>query len=248
MLQSLGSVSSGVAEECYRGVGNALPFIQPDIQGDPVAISKYAIRMCEALAPEGEQRGACLSGLFSRIGLSEQKGLYGLSVDANDPLSLCHQQPQEYFFRCEGNYKRSIVGSRVPHDLTKALDELEAKYPDLDPDDINAIAYTVGYDSVAASVPRPNFETLAHSCLSQAEPIQGQCISGTAVGLAKNGIPGQQDTQVLQFCNVVAQEKGEQSPLCPSDVALLYMRGFFTSEKFSSICKEFGLSTGLCAK
>ena len=138
------------------------------------------------------------------------------------------------------------MNSSVPHDLSEGLKQIQKQYPELTAEDIESVAFTIGFDSAAAGVPNPDFEKLAQSCLGKQEPLQGACISGTATGLAKTGLPGEQNTQVLRFCSVVTKLKGEVSSSCPSKTALLYLRSFFTPEKYSRACREFGLSTSQC--
>lgn len=243
----LGAVSSAAVEECFRSVGTALPFLRPDLSGDAVAMSTYALSQCESLAPEGDQQRACFSGVFNRIGLAQISGDWKLSVNEKDPMALCHMQPDKYVEQCEGNLKRVAVIPGLPHDLPVALSAIQKKYPALTDDDIRAVVFTIGYDSVAATIPHPDFQEIAASCLKEGDPNQSTCIGGAAVGIAKNGIPGEQDRQLHTFCNAVTVLKGTSSPACPGDGALKYLKGFFPHKKFARLCESFGISTGVCA-
>lgn len=242
---SIGARSSGTAEECFRGIGQALPFISPNLQGDPSKMAAFAVHQCEVLAPLGTVRDACFSGAYSLIGTATRKGM--LPRTASDPMALCREAPSEAVSQCEGNLKRSIFsGVTGIEKLTTTMADLDAKYAGLTAADRTGFAFTVGYDDAHAATPHPKYDQLVRACLAPSHEMQDECILGLSVGLAKNGIPGEQDAQIQALCDAVVVVTGTSSPMCPGEGALVYMKGFFTPEKFRTICNEFDVHTGSC--
>lgn len=240
--------STGAADECFRGVGHALPFIAQHVQGDVSAMALHAISMCEKLAPDGSNRDTCLSGLFSNLGTAQRSSLNGLHPPkTNDPMQLCRQIPTQYMQPCEQNFKRTFVdGKSGIQDLPTVLETSKIKYPRLTREDLVSVSYTTGYDNMYAANPMPAYEAVVGHCASYDIGLQRECIAGMGVGLAKNGTPGEQDTQFKPFCDSVRAEYGESAPECPEDRALIYLKGFFTKKKFRAMCDQFGLKTGAC--
>lgn len=244
--KSMAAESSGTVEECFRGLGQALPFIREDLKDDPEKMAAFAVAECERLAPLGTVRDACFSGAYSLMGTAMRDGT--LPQSASDPMALCRVAPEAAASQCVGNLKRSIFsGVSGVEKLTPTMRHLSVEYPTLTNADRESAAFTVGYDDMHAATPNPDFDDLVQNCIDPSHVMQDQCILGLSVGLAKNGIPAEQDAQIQLLCDAVVSVTGTSSPMCPGEGALVYLKGFFTPAKFRSICNEFNVHDGSCA-
>ena len=90
-------------DECFRGIGRALPFIDETSLGDSIKMIAFADTTCTEISPGPQQYRFCLSGAFNQLGRKEATEDYGLSVDEENPLLLCERQQGVAKESCDGN-------------------------------------------------------------------------------------------------------------------------------------------------
>jgi len=96
------SIVPDAALQCYHGIGHGWSNAHdtPLLWGDAIAIVTPALRLCEEVAESKNQLSRCASGVFHGFSDYSVSGEYGLSINKEDPLWLCHQQPEHYKNQC----------------------------------------------------------------------------------------------------------------------------------------------------
>ncbi|OGG56315.1 hypothetical protein A3D71_03055 [Candidatus Kaiserbacteria bacterium RIFCSPHIGHO2_02_FULL_55_20] len=235
--KSLKSVASGVTAECYRAVGQTLPFIDSDSMGNPRRMIAFAIRNCESMTSVPDERHTCVAGAFNYLDVRQSFGEYGLTIDKKDPAGICREQPPEYRGECYGSYKRVILASVAPSpDFGAEMATIQSLYPNLDKETLLVLAHTLGYDAATHRSGPPDYDALSHSCATVDTALYGQCVQGLALGFAKNGTPGEQYLEIRKLCDAAAPDLKKAGVKCLGVGEISYLKTLYSPAKFAETC------------
>ena len=238
---SLRGVTPDASAECYRGIGKALPLLKETAIGNVSSMATFATKTCEEITNSltGRERDFCLSGTFSTLARSSIKERDGLFINKKDPLWLCRIQPKRFQSYCYGNFKWamvSLVKDDTDLDTAVALVTQPSKTPDEASKD-NTLIWTLGYIHGRESASQTWIhKTMIEWCNGLPSPFDVVCISGSAVGVVKHGVPWKQHLAVFDFCEKVFQTMPSiQKHECLS-APIEYLQGFYNPELFKNMC------------
>lgn len=232
---AIGAEVPGAESECYRGIGKGLPFILEARGNDQAAMAAFALAKCREIAPNADDYGTCVSGLFNNIGRSAIANASGLHIIVSDPMYLCEVQTDpEARSRCFGNYKATVISMVNISDPIEARAGILRLFGNAASSSADDAIWTIGYewartrlvadDSVASTIA---------ACASLPVPAMKLCIQGVSVGIAKNGTPGRQYVLLTEFCHAARLYLPSLAIAdCPSRQALGYLRGFYSPYAF----------------
>jgi hypothetical protein len=247
----LNDLVPGAEAECWRGMGRGLPFIDKALWGDPYAMAKLGVSQCKTLATNTSNYEICLSGVFYNIGRQEVNRNYKLSVNTQDPMKLCKEQRDSATMdRCFGNYKLVAVSLVDKSDIASAVERLYSIYGKEGSSYVQSAVWLFGYEHAAYGLlDKPLDENAISLCMNLSPQQRQWCIDGMSVGLAKNGRPGMQGTQVLSLCARVFKSIPDfPTDYCPSRQAVGYIRGFYAPAQFERFCASMKQRLGFACK
>ncbi len=234
----------GARGECYRGIGQSLPFISDSAAGKPPAMMGFAIRECEEVTDVLEEQKLCISGAFQYIDIAQSRGMHGLSVNESDPLYLCHAQASHYRDMCYNNVKRVLFLGLSPDKLrnfSTTIDEIQSRYAHVPPQSLQVVAHTLAYDEVTRTAPALDIEQLIGSCQALSLELQPSCISGASLGIAKNGPADNEYRQLELYCDAIDQTfPPEIASRCPSTAAIDFLRGKYRPSLYEEYLTVLG--------
>ncbi len=238
--KELGRSVPGVEEECFRGIGRGLPFINKSYTGDSLQMAQFATNVCKEISQNENDYSNCLSGSFNQLAREAVTKNYGLSVNESDPLWLCRELPKEVQRQCYGNFKWTDVPDVYKKDnLLNAFQYTIKKYGKSSTKTVHAIIWTIGYQKGLESTEgKLAYDDFINSCLILPSLFQTDCVWGFSVGLAKHSFPGRQHEAVIDFCQKVKSFSELKNIDCASQ-AINYLRGFYSPNQSQKMCVEF---------
>lgn len=247
--KELGRSVPEAEEECFRGIGRGLPFIDKSSIGDTRRMAKFATDTCKDISPNQGDYSNCLSGAFNQLVRKGVTRNYGLTVNESDPLWLCHEQPEEIKLPCYGNFKWVDVPDVYDkNDLSSAFKYVIEKYEKSSNETAHTIIWTIGYlKGLESTQGILVYEDFIQSCVILSLPFQTDCVVGFAVGLAKHSFPGRQHEAVINFCQKVQANEVLKTFDCTSQ-AIDYIRGFYSPTQFDKACSDFKRKLGVTCK
>ena len=229
--EKLTAQAPDAALQCYHGIGHGamdMAIIYGSSVDNEKALIGPALKLCEGAADTKAQLYRCASGVFNGIANFYVTGEYGLSINKEDPLWLCHDQPQVYKRSCYGNMNSAIYWysgnnfSEAMHYVEGIEDRDEA---------ISAIKYLSGLASIYEG---QNTADIIDNCRLIQEHLRLPCIEGFVQGFLEHGTPGREYKDALDFCrsDLLSQEE--------KDACFRYalnLGGWYPREKVEEICE-----------
>ena len=243
----LGPSVPGVEGECFRGIGRGLPFLKKEYWGDAKRMAAFATDTCADISPSKDTYDLCVHSTFNVLGRASIANLYGLSVDKTDPLWLCSEEPASLQYYCYDNFKWTAVSIvEGAGDLSSQFDAIKKMYGNTSVVTVEQTVESLGYAEAVKSVAKDGVdESFIQSCATLPSPFVSDCIWGFAFGLAKNGMPGTQHSQVIQFCAKAIEDiPSLEKTVCPSQ-AIKYLHSFYSPEQFKKACADFDRILGV---
>ena len=217
-LKRLGSDSKN---SCFHGLGHgaANPH-DPRLYGDELKIIKSALELCEATAQMNiVNLHECAGGVFKGIAIfyiEDEYDLYELSVNEEDPLWLCSEQPDRYKQDCL-NAMGPVLMWLANEDFVKAasyLYNLEDAYAR---QAVRALSVFAGL--LALDLKDGSYEKVITICHALPSYLQLSCLGGFAQRVQEFGEPGKEYLVSLDFCSQVpieSQRTACRSSICES--------------------------------
>ncbi len=244
--KELGRSVPAAEEECFRGIGRGLPFIDKSSIGDTRRMAKFATDTCKDISSNQGNYGNCLSGAFNQLARETVAKNYGLAVNESDPLWLCKEQSKEIQLQCYGNFKWVDVPkvdekNDVPSAFKSTIDTYATNSSTTARSILWTIAYKEGIESTAGNI---SYDGIIQSCAILPSPFQTDCVVGFSVGLAKHSFPGRQHEAVIDFCQKVQANEALKTSDCASQ-AIEYLRGFYSPDQSTKMCSDFKKKLGV---
>lgn len=233
--------STGAGDECLRGTGYALPFVDASLWGDVNAMVKSALEGCSAIAESESQRSACVAGVFRTIADAEIARTHGLAPEKPDPLGLCRRLSDQDSSICYGVMKYVLVEPIKNVDDPLEIERYIKRIYPIGTERNEALrqaAFILAYNRIAnTELPTTEYDALVSWCARFSPTGREQCLQGIMVGIAKNGVPNEQDSQLLKACESV--DRILKMKTCPVSQALGYLKGFYAPDRFDFACARF---------
>jgi hypothetical protein len=195
---------------CYHGIGHGATDVHnPKYFGNERALIKPALTICESFARNEEQLRMCATGIFDSISIAYyNKGDNGLVMKKDDPLWLCHEQPDKYKTSCYLDMMPAIswMGDQdLNKSLPIAVTHVEAAYK------VTAVR-SLAEDSVRFIIhTKPTTDYLPTCRTLSDTPVYTACIQGLSAGVMQFGKPAEEYKEALAFCampQLTTDEKG----------------------------------------
>ncbi len=228
----LGKQSKDAVFQCFHGIGHgAVGTDDTRLWGNEQAMIQPALKLCNDLFKAQDQLYRCTSGIYNGIANFYLKGDYKLTINKNDPLWVCRDQPKEDQNACFGNMT-SVALSLASDDLIKATKYIE----NITDSDISASTMEYLADDYAGrKVSQGSQESAIPLCLSLQSKFQNPCILGYARGIIEHGKPGQEYVETFKFCGS-NKLSAEYKHLCFGET-LDYFVNLYSPDKYSDVCK-----------
>lgn len=218
--------------QCFHGIGHGLLDVAVSDKkrwGDERALVAPALEACEKVSDKFEQLYRCTSGVFNGIANFYTSGEFKLSVKKDDPLWLCHEQPERYKESCYGNMNSAIFWFRK-NDFSHAASFIEKiaedKYA------IPAMRYLTGLAALYTAKQNP--AGAINGCRELRTTLRVPCIEGFAHGFLEHGTPTTEYVEALDFCGFRDMREDERE-LCFRYV-LSGLHGWYSRAKVQEVC------------
>lgn len=230
--KTLADITPNAKFGCYHGIGHGATDVHnPKYFGDERALIVPALATCEAFAQDRDQIKLCATGVFDSISIAYyNNGENGLIMKKEDPLWLCHEQPEKYKESCYLDMMPAVLW-QGQQDLVKSAPiifaHVEPQYQELALKTLadNSVRFIINKKPVTMYVP---------FCRTLPLKFQGPCVEGLAAGVMQFGPPGNEYEGALAFCREEEMSRPERDT-CMKTV-LDYSKGRYSKQKVASIC------------
>ncbi|MEX2090759.1 MAG: hypothetical protein WD989_01340 [Candidatus Paceibacterota bacterium] len=234
MDEQIGNPLQYAGGACFHGIGHGLvDGSDKKAWGDPQALLKPGLDLCDKVAVTQEEHYRCYSGAFNSISIAYSSKNFGLTIRPEDPLRLCREQKEEYKHACYSDMVVALMDV-VSNDLARAVKFIEP---------IKEDAYAiVSMMNAAGLLARPmakrgfDFKEVITVCKSVQERLRLACIRGFGAALIEFGKPGEEYVKSLEFCHDPALNV-EEKRACLADV-LYSLNAIMGAEKMGPICAK----------
>lgn len=190
--------------QCFHGIGHGTVNVHDKrLWGNEWAMITPALKICDEISTNREERWRCGSGVFAGIASFYRANLYELSLNTSDPFFLCREQTRDEY--AETCYRELIfaTGAITGGDPAKVIALIESIPEDAYAHDTMR-AWSVPYQE--SSPHRPIGLAL---CRTVPPRLRVGCIQSITRQLVQAGRPGDELAEAISFC---------QSPaLAPSE-------------------------------
>jgi plastocyanin len=184
---------------CIHGFGHAIfDSIEGKYWGDDSLMVKRSIDTCEKTFDGDWARSECASGVYNSLAIAYSGNVYDLEFNFLDPTSICRGQKKLYQDRCYMEIGIHFVrDQKYNHeDILLFIESLRwnsGASPMI-------LAYTD--DKIRRSTTTPNTTKLRDFCNSfSIQSDKYSCIEGALIGLRAGGIPGEEESKIIEFCS-----------------------------------------------
>jgi hypothetical protein len=218
--------------QCFHGIGHgaiAMTVKAGNAKVDEESLIKPALELCERASDKDEQLYRCASGAFNSIANAYITGEYNLTIDKQNPMWLCQQQPVKYKESCYGNMN-SFIYRLADNDFAKA-----ALYVEGIPEPeyaVKTMVYLAALSTLTTAKQDPGSAVL--SCRSLSKNLHTPCIQGFTHGFLEHGTPDREYEDAVRFCETPIMNEGEKETCLKYSLSSL--TGWYSLDKIKVIC------------
>ena len=230
--KKLTSQAPDAALQCYHGIGHGAMdiVIIAGLKGENEKdFIEPALEICREASDTEDQLYRCASGVFNGIANFYVAGDFGLSINEEDPLWLCHDQPEEFKLSCYGNMNSALYWYSN-NDFLRAV-----RYVERISDESQAISTVRYIASLASLYEGKDISIVVTNCRLLKDSWHLPCIKGFVHGFLEHGTPDFEYEDALNFCRSDKLTQEEK------DVCFRYaldLRGWYPEEKRQKICSS----------
>lgn len=217
---------------CYHGIGHgSTDTHNPLYQGDERAVVAPALKNCEAFAQTEEQLKLCATGVFDSIAIAYYNRANGMEIKLDDPLWLCHEQPEKYKESCYRDMMTAIswLGNhKLEQSAPYVSKHVEPAYAPI-------AMHTLADNSVRFVIGKGDPIEYIDVCRKQREDLIVPCLRGLASGMMQFGKPGEEYKRALTFCQSNAFSDSERT-VCSKEV-FISAEQRYPKQKLSTLCE-----------
>ena len=214
--------------QCFHGIGHGamdVAIINEGMKEGELEMIGPALQICENASEKPDQLYRCASGVFNGIANFYIKGDFGLSINEEDPLWICHGQPDKYKASCYGNMN-SLIFHMGSNQFSQAAYYTESIGDEKQ--EISAIKYLAGLGALYEGS-----EHAVQDCRSLKKYLRLPCIAGFVIGFLEHGEPGLEYQEALSFCRLPVMTHQEKETCFRYALSL---GGWYSKEKAQEIC------------
>lgn len=229
------STTPSAFKSCFHGIGHGWATIHEgdDVAGkDELAWVNPALDLCDKVGDTDEELTLCRTGVFDSLAIDYYNEGYGFSMRKDDPLWICHREPERFKKSCYMEMTTAILwlgGQDLGRSAAIALEHIERGY-------LTIAVKKLAENSVRFLQNRTTYAPSVAVCRSLAASYRIPCLTGLAEGYVQFGPPGKEYADGFAFCrsNVLATE--EKQPCFESVIS--YARHLYPAETLAAICAE----------
>lgn len=218
---------------CYHGIGHGVTDgSDPRTHGDPLAIIKPGLELCDQVGKDEYDHKICGTGVFNALAIMYTDPKYKLNLNRDDPFWACRQQSKNYFqHACYDDFK-TLIMAITNNDFLKAARFIEEiKEDNYAKDAIDNLAtYYVYY-----LLKNNTYSDPINKCHSLQQRLQVSCIRGLGAGFMTAGIPDQEYIRALEVCKSPLINEEESNGCYQRVIRLIQLR--YDPEKYKAICQ-----------
>ncbi len=238
-----------IENACYRGLGQELPLMDASLAGNAQAIAATSLAYCAALAPKGAAYEGCVSGAFFKLGSAMHLGELGLSIDQDDPASLCRTLGDLDSKLCLQNLFKdgilSISKEYFKESIKEQYVEVGRLYPHMGALDVPELMWVLSYERLRRTIGNQNIaEDAAQECGPLDDTLRINCVIGYSIGLAKHGMPNSQHLEIIDFCQKLSARIPVTGARCARS-GFNYLSGLYAEKSLLRACADAKRTLGL---
>jgi hypothetical protein len=218
--------------QCFHGIGHGWSNIHDTrLWGKEDEIINQSLTLCKNVSGTRDELTRCATGVFNNIALAYMSHEYNLSVNKDDPLTVCHKQTEEFKDPCYISMNITLLWF-TNNDFAKAAAFLEKlQNTDMAIHAMRNLAAVVGAQNMNLS----DHSAMIANCRNVQNRLQDSCFQGYAFGFLEHGQPEVEYVKPLAFCESQTLSKTEQQN-CLSYI-FSYLPQWYPRTKAESICQ-----------
>jgi len=227
---------------CFHGIGHGtVDGSNPGTWGDPGAVVKPGLEMCEKIAGDDKTQFGplyrCVTGAYNALEILSANPKYQLSAFRAQPFSFCDEQKEVYKEACYTNMLPALLAndqnnfSKIAETIA-GISEVGNSY-----DIRGSVVMSLFYEFYRVNLNNANFaDTGVALCRSLPSLAHFSCIEGLAGGLMKYGSPGKEYVKALALCGDKILDINEKDACYSRLLAIL--GNWYTASKVVEICNQ----------
>lgn len=218
--------------QCFHGIGHGWVNVhdRPELWGSEAKIIKTSLDLCAKVSTEASELSRCATGVFNGIADISGQGLYGLKLDAADPLAVCRRQEEKFKDACYLSFNSVLLSS------AKGSFPTAAKFIEAIPEDEYAIHAMINLAAIYGFTKLGlwDHQEIATLCRGLEVRLVKACIQGYGFSFLEHGEPGKEYVRAVSFCksDFLSESEGEA---CLSYI-YTYFAQWYEPKKAFAIC------------
>lgn len=216
---------------CYHGIGHGAVEDVTDrkLFGNPQAIIQPSLDLCEKVSDSPDKLFRCTTGVFNALEIVTSQGKYILSLNKQDPLSICRTQPDRLKRACYTQMVMAVMNV-TGNDFEKSAKILNT----IERDDWARESLS-GLVVELVRLGKTDFQQTVNFCRKLGDRFHLACITGFGEGFLKYGPPQGEYLKAVDFC-AYQELTDEEKKVCFNRI-LSILRIWYTAPKAQQICK-----------
>lgn len=230
--RELAEISPQSGGQCYHGIGHGtVANHDPRTWGKEEAMLLPAIKLCESVTANADQRYRCVSGAYNGIANFYIHNEYELSPNLDDPLWLCAKQADtSYAESCYGNM-HPLLTSLSGESFPKAAAFVERISSDAHA--AAAMRYLAG-DFARFHGPESDYASAIRDCRKVQPRLEHSCLVGFTNGLMDSGKQEEEYLAAFKFCSSSLLALSEKEACYRHTIQ--YLGTMYSAAKMPQVC------------
>ncbi|MBI3420893.1 MAG: hypothetical protein HY006_02415 [Candidatus Sungbacteria bacterium] len=220
---------------CYHGIGHGFVEDPPDKRfwGNPDAMIKKSLEICEHISPNPIETKECSEGAFNAVILLMEQGKYGLSLEKDNFFRFCNDQPRTYRLYCY--YEMAQKLDSLSNRSLPKIGEFAKTIPDDQDGHIAEMVVGTGAAALMQSdIIKEDHTDYIFACRKLGSRLALPCIKGVIGGFLAHGEPDKEYIKALAFCRSPELLSDERSA-CYEHLTIR-LKSIYAREKVNTIC------------
>lgn len=200
--KKLSGQTNDASGACFHGIGHgSVDGGDPRDWGDPQAMLKPGLSLCELVSSTKDQLYRCVTGAYNALEILSADPKYKIESFRENTFAFCVKQVSAYREACYTNMLPALLGN-YGNDFTRIAKIVESI---VEIDDVYTVRFMVlsglFHEYYRVNLGRTDFaQTGVNLCRSLNSRSHTPCIEGLSGGLMKHGEPEKEYVKTLEFC------------------------------------------------